>query len=226
MSKPSLAVIIPFRGGCRHREASMEYQVEYCTKVFSGNYDFELVVADDPGLRFNRGRALNEGVRRSSADTLIFLDGDLHVGIHEFVEAFRLLAKEECSFVVPFSSVNYLNPEGSRLTLKHRALVGRYEGRWTNRSTGGCNVLYRQDFLPFDNRFSGWGFEDAAWAMAMETLRGPARWVEKPCYHFWHPSAFDSQHPDHAASVELCGRYTAAHKNKTEMEKIIKEIVW
>lgn len=231
-----ISIVLPWRPGNPEREASKRYVVSQLLKSIRSIVDneasysgYELIEADDPGKEFNRGRALHAGVLKSKGDLLILCDSDLIIKEPELKEALDIAANNtEVSFVVPFNSVCYLDERSSNIVINSKLTFNmapnlKLSSVFDRKSTGGCVVLSRDRYLAFDPRFAGWGFEDAGWAMAMETMHGPICWLETPCYHLYHRSAFNPKTPEYTQSVSLVGRYTAANGNPSQMQLILDE---
>lgn len=219
-----LSVIIPHRY-MESRSANYDFVLSWYKDLFP---EAEFISADDPNPKFNRGRALDAGVKQSSGDVLIFGDGDLLVSPKSLHMALKEIQDTDVGFVVPFTRVAYLNEPSSKKVIKCGVLKENYPGTtfWKQPSTGGINVLKRSSYeasFGFDPRFEGWGFEDSAFDAAMQCLVGPTRWLEGPSYHLHHPSYRNGSSADHKAGIALCDRYRQAIKNKEAMLEIIGE---
>lgn len=144
-----------------------------------------------PDIGFTASRARNLGAMASTADYLVFLDGDCvpnarFVRAHEelaekgcFVNGNRVLLSERLSKQVTSGQVDlmrasYLNwllwrIRGDINKLTHWVYwpqaPGRYESQFRWKQIRSCNfALWRDDFWAvngFDESFEGWGHEDA-----------------------------------------------------------------
>jgi glycosyltransferase involved in cell wall biosynthesis len=153
-----------------------------------------------PDTGFTAARARNLAAVRSTADYLIFLDGDCVPHAH-WLQQHRALAKSGC-FVngsrvllspglsrrveqgqLDLSSLTTADWLRARLqgdcnTLKHliswTGAPGRYHARFQWKGIRSCNFgVWRDDLLAingFDESFSGWGHEDADLVLRLHNL--------------------------------------------------------
>jgi hypothetical protein len=87
------------------------------------------------------------------------------------------------------------------------------------------NVMTRSCFEAvggFDERFIGYGFEDIALALSLETICGPHHRMAGTIYHLWHPWA-EFLHQNYPISLELYQRYAAAAGDAARMRALMKE---
>jgi hypothetical protein len=97
-------------------------------------------------------------------------------------------------------SVQWAIPHWHVYRLTERVTAGVLAGRpvvddveqdpYQGHAGGGITVLSWEAFrdTPMDPRFVGWGQEDDAWALALDTLQGP-RWRGRAqLHHLWHPA--------------------------------------
>lgn len=115
--------------------------------------DYEVIIRDDPGA----AKARNEGIRRASADKLIFLDDDSRPSESYLAEAARVLEEE------PVVAGRILHPNDD--------IFGRYyTEHYDHGSTAGyidtfisCNMALRREVFDavglFDESFV-WGHEE------------------------------------------------------------------
>ncbi len=220
-----LSIVVPFRGaGDSWRGRAFEYVTDHLRLVFP---DAELIVCDDPHLTFNRGRALNEGVRQAQGDVLILADADLWVPPAAL--CYAVTVATEYGMVVPFDHLIGLDGPGSVDVYGGFDPAGvwaseRVELDWWRRSDGGCNVLTRAAFdtaRGFCAAFAGWGGEDAAFASAVGTLSGHVGWVPARAVHLWHPTDPTRGTERTEANMELAQAFSAAWGNPAAMRLLI-----
>jgi len=226
-------VLFPHReNSCSWRKNNNHYMWEHYRQLGVGHgISLSIHEADDDHELFNRGRALHNGFKSigplSRPDVMIFADGDLFVPLSRLLHALEI-AKDLKGYVVPFTQVKYLPDYATEAVYTGARIEQGFRGiySWTERSTGGINVLtpdvYEQSG-GFDPRFVDWGFEDAAFDAQVQTLVGPCKWLEGPSYHLYHPSARRGASPEFATSRTLCDRYRGAMHNPEEMKAIIGE---
>jgi hypothetical protein len=76
----------------------------------------------------------------------------------------------------------------------------------------------------FDERFSGWGCEDPAAVLTIETLVGPVRRITRNIYHLWHPPSpeKDSKNPDYKRNEALWNKYRTYEGNPKGLRRFIQ----
>lgn len=226
-----VSLVIPWRPGPGRDHRALDFVTGmYRTAL---GIELEVIVADDAGTPFNRGRALNAGVAQSRGEVLVLADADLVVPLDAIDSAVWTAAA--VGYVVPFTEVAFLDEDLTADVLNGDATAPDAAEAaadvFARRSTGGCNVITRDHFDAvggFDPRFAGWGFEDAAFDTAVSTLVGPGYWPPESvrAVHLWHPTARDPETPEHQQSLALCRRYEQAHGDRRAVETLIAERCW
>lgn len=182
---------------------------------------FEGVSEEGP---FNRAAALNAAARRPWRVAVI-LDADT------VVDAPRLRAGVNAArhglLVLPHDRFRSLTRRGTGEVLKGRKSPEEAPVRWIRPETKSSCLCVPRDLWEevggFDERFRGWGFEDAAFYAACRALAGVQR-IGGPVHHLWHPRSAekDPGSPDYVANRELAQRYKDA-RGRAEMEQILAE---
>lgn len=219
-------VVMPLRPGDDQRTRNAAVTARWWTDL-----GLRPNLCDDPNPDdFNRGRALNAGVEELGAnlgDVLILTDGDLlptEAAIEQAIGA--VVARTAPGFVVPFTEVRYLNEAATDAAHRGTLLPDLTEGVWDRPSTGGINIMRVSTFERchgFDPRFTGWGFEDAAFDIAAHALAGPTRWMPGHVLHLWHPPGRNPEAPSYDAGLVLCRRYEAAAGDEAAVRELIRE---
>lgn len=227
----SVGVIVPWRPSEPFRQIVLEYVMQHLTDQLAPD---ELCLCDDDGLTFNRGRALAAGVEQTKSDVLVFADADVLIDGTALRRAVRGCV--DVSYVVPFNRLVGLTHEASVEVLGGRQSwsidwmterADDVELDWPRLSTGGCNVMTREHYEQgggFDARFAGWGFEDAAFDICMQTLVGEPVWLDSCAVHLWHPH--DTTRSDNElieAGLSLARRYEAASGDVEQLRALIEE---
>lgn len=91
---------------------------------------------------------------------------------------------------------------------------------------GGITVLPVRTYLdvPLDTRFTGWGGEDEAWALALRALVGPPWRGTAPLWHLWHPPQDRaSRRWGSPEARDLYLRYRRAARHPDRMRALIAE---
>lgn len=77
----------------------------------------------------------------------------------------------------------------------------------------------------FDTRFSGWGFEDTAFKVAVETYTNRVMHIEQAeCLHLWHETSPEASRdaPTFSKNTALKLRYERAHFQPERVEAVLK----
>jgi hypothetical protein len=230
-SVTELAVVVPWRPGDPHRERAKAYvEGHIMATLDAAGWDAELIEVDDPGERFNRGRALHVGTEAVDARLYAFCDCDLWVPAWAILSA--LAMAEDGRVVVPFDRLIALGETATERVYRGAAPDGLWDAedvamRWDRPSSGGMNVLLADTYRTaggFDPRLSGWGFEDACFHAAHDTLVGPLRRVHQRAVHLFHPPDPTRHDPaTYKANLELTRRYEKAAGCPDMMRALIGE---
>lgn len=219
----SVALIVPWRGGCSHRELVWDWlRARYRRE----HPDWSLIVGGAPRDQpWVKASAVNSALARCSAEIVVVADADVWTeGIPDAVEAVR----NGSPWAVPHRDVYRLVEHSTTAFLAGMNWMGLelteppYPTYWG----GGVVVAPRETILdiPLDPRFVGWGQEDHAWGMALTYLAGTAWRGSKPLIHLWHPPQERMQR--RFGSLEgkrLWQRYLRARSDPRKLRDLIEE---
>ena len=175
----NISVVVPFRGGCPHREAVWDW-VRGSLET-SGWEIIEGRCGDGP---WRKAVALADGISRASGDRIVMHDADVWCdGLPEAIT-------DPAPIVVPHHLVHRLTQHSADQFMTGHA--GPYKldrPIYLGRPAGGLLVFDRTvwDQTPMDPRFTGWGQEDDSWAQALTVTHGPITRLRHDLYHLWHP---------------------------------------
>ena len=182
----SVSVVIPWRLA-PGRERAHAWVLQRWREHFPS---WQVVTGGAPEGPWRKGAAVRDGLTRATGSTVIVADADVWCdGIEQAVDE---VASGRAPWAMPHTLVRRLTeeatdkvlggelPEGLPTVETHPGMAG-----------GGMVVLPRQTAcgVPMDPGFEGWGQEDQAWAVALETLAGPMWRGTADLVHLWHPPA-------------------------------------
>jgi predicted glycosyltransferase involved in capsule biosynthesis len=159
--------------------------------------------AFNPGP-FNKSWGLNVGFRHCRAEVVVFADADLILN-RNALESSIALCRSEFDAVKPYDRLIDLTLEETQQVLTGQHLVREYRsGEKPNREgigeficfCGGLFVVRREVFEElggFDERFTGWGGEDDAMTIKLQTLLSSTHVIAgQTAWHLWHERQRDS----------------------------------
>lgn len=187
---------------------------------------FEGLSVDGP---FNRSRALNEAAAAAggSWDVAVILDADTVPDAARVRDGVDLAIKRG-RLVCPQDIFRSLTRTGTRSVLSGECQVQDAPKRWDYpQPKSSCLVVSASlwgEVGGFDERFEGWGFEDASFFHACEALVGVDRF-EGPVWHLWHPRSPEknTDRTAYQANQALGARYKAARRDRAAMRAILSE---
>ena len=243
MQGPTIAFIMPYWGTDPYRQKSFHFQQNFLMKFV---HDWEL----DPvpmgyigrGTNISRSGSRNDLARTGkNEEILIFLDADSIPDPAALYDSIGYVVSTK-QWLFPYSRYYNLTPKGSEAFMKdppwpHWQPEDSYEYEYVfpgpdpvdrPPADGGCLIVHREAFEKvrgYDERFIGWGGEDRAMVLALETLVGEQNRYPAAIYHLWHPNPPSErfEHPNWAANQQLLKRYQEARLYRTVMHDLVKE---
>lgn len=214
-----VVVLVP-----RRRDPWRDRLWTYAREHLAGEVNWPVFEGFHEEGSFNRAAAINAAARRPWRYAVI-LDADT------VVERRNLLAGVQAArrggLALPHDHFRSLTRRGTRSVL--RGLIEPQDApvRWVRENTkSSCICVSRElweEVGGFDERFHGWGFEDAAFFAACRALAGVER-IPGPVHHLWHPRSpeKDPASPDYIRNRELAALYKAA-RGASEMRELLAE---
>lgn len=225
---PSVAVLVPFRPAGEDRTAAWEY----LAGLWAARYPTWQVVAADSGPGpWCKATAVRAALEQTQAPILVVADADVWCdGVGTAVDEVRAGR----AWAIPHHRVLRLTSLASRQVFesgqwpRHRTTLTYAQRPYPGRPGGGMTVLSRETYerVPLDPRFTGWGQEDEAWALALRRLAGREWRGVEDLWHLWHaPQPRQSRTVGSREGFTLFRRYAAAARDVTRMRTLLDEIV-
>lgn len=220
----TVAVVIPWRPGTPERNAHHEYVRTHLRQLLPDAVHLDV---DSGHAPFSRAGSRNEGVRLAQiagADVVVLCDADTlpePEPLHAAIEA----ATDE-RLHLPYTWYRGLSQRG---TIDYLAGIPSadcavdLEHEW---ATGGVLVIQPASWWAaggMDERFVGWGFEDAAARICADALLGATIAHQGTITHLWHPSEVGHGSPQHVANGRLCQRYVDATGQPDAIRALLAE---
>jgi mannosyltransferase OCH1-like enzyme len=177
---------------------------------------------------FNRALAVNRASEAAGGwDVALVIDSDT-ISEPEAVRRAVQHAWETGDLSVAHNARHMLNRRGTEAILSGAALSRRFVRRTYHDSVSCAVAIRRAEWEAvggFDIRFEGWGFEDTAFKVAVETYTNRIMHIEQAeCLHLWHEKSPEASHtsPTYAKNTALKLRYERAHFQPERVEAILK----
>lgn len=186
----NVAVVVPRRSDGGRRDVLWAWNRERWAQVHPG---FNVVEGHHVDGPFNRSAAINNGVEAAgSFDVLVIADGDSFVSHDQLLEAIET-ADTTGQVTFGYDRFAYLNRAMSDL------VMAGFDGdwwpgvEWTMTGTCSSMVVVPAELWRVmggaDEGFVGWGGEDIAISLALQTFGGGMQRVHGDVWHLWHPPA-------------------------------------
>jgi glycosyltransferase involved in cell wall biosynthesis len=168
--------------------------------------DWELVIGRCAG-EWRKGRAINDALEQSRGMTLVIADADCVVDAYVLRHAVAMV-EAGAPWVIPHGMVNRLDEADTQTIIAGPEDADEFTGATIRKpyrgfAGGGILAVSRSNFeaaggLP--ECFMGWGAEDEALAVILDTLVGPHERLDHDLWHLWHPPGSRAAHPHYSAN--------------------------
>lgn len=219
-------ILVPRRDGFAERDRIWAW-----TRSWWASHFPELPIVEghhDTGL-FNRSAAVNRAsVLAGEWDVALVIDSDVLCDPAHVRQAIATAARDG-RLVVPFTVRHNLDQRGSA------RIMGGYDGPWERHIArnyydqhSGVIAIPRTAWDTvggFDESFAGWGMEDTAFAISVETLVGPLVHMDGELWHLWHPTAPEGHRGTPSANRNRArgARYQAARGDPDGIRALLAE---
>jgi len=211
-----VSVMIPWR-----EEPSRLRSLEYVQNWYRHNLGVEPILCDTDHVEFNRAGARNECVRQATEQVIIINDADTIPELSPLLSAVAQIQIDSLA-QLPYTLWRSLDEIASEAVMSGTAPSER-PGLELDGSVGGVMVTTRDIWTRHggqDERFVAWGYEDAAWCMAHDTLVGAMRRHSGYIYSLRHTPSVREETTQNIG-LELVYRYHQANGNPDAMRELV-----
>lgn len=224
-----VSIIIPFQTDNGPRAEAFKWIKQYYERIMP---EAELCLGIIDNDKINKSKAVNLAAKKATREIFVIADADIVYDPKLIVKAIEVL--NESAWVVPFTEIYDIERSGTERLIQTEPTwpfdVKSEEctkANWIYTGFAGkLIVIPKVNFEAvggFDERFSGWGGEDDAFSLSVQTLCGKLANVTGEIYHVWHPVSNYGTNPNGKANLELLNRYKRASGNRKEMTNLISE---
>lgn len=220
---PKASVVVPFAPTDDHRIANWRW----LRRRLSVLHDVEIIEApgDYPWIKAD---AVADGIRRAAHELVVVMDADVVIDPRTLNRAIAAV-DAGAPWVMPHYQVHRLTEDETAAVLtQDPSSEVSARGRHLERDPfpgcvgGGIVVTTKTAWerAPMDPRFVGWGYEDASWGMALNTLAGTCERLQADLVHLWHPEQ-PSRPRRQEASAALWKDYQKANGVPARMSRVV-----
>lgn len=201
---------------------------DWCRQWWATEHpDVPIIEGYHEGGPFNRSAAVNRAAA-GAWDVAVLIDADVLCDTGRVNEAVDL-ANLTRRVVLPFTVRYNLSYHGTQKVMAgERGSWKPFIHRTYHEMVSSCVVIPRSAWETvggFDETFSGWGWEDTAWAAAVDTLVRPLLYIRGDLWHLWHATAQEGRvnSPTWRANKARAELYEAAWGDRTAMRGLLNE---
>lgn len=237
-ARPEVSVIVPWRDegdtGLGFEGTQRFWNWEFCRRRWERHVGklaqhVEFVQADNRAPAFDRGGSRNAGIDATTGDVIVLADADVIPDFELIDQAIAAVRDGGFAWALPYDVYLNVTEEATDLILDrgvpHWTGGVAYDHRITD-SVAGILVIDRAKLgdVRYDPRFDGWGYEDNAFAAALDTLAGPHFRVHGHLLHLWHPVAPDGgfNQPRIGRNRALWAKYQRAAGHPDRMRRLLE----
>lgn len=231
----SLSVLIPYFPDSPERETVFHWVVDRYRLLYPG---IQICLGIDYDEPFSRSKARNNAFSEATGDILIINDADTFCNKRYIDAAIDIVQSEDRAWVLPYTRYYNTTQNGAEKLLQQDPSVDvdvldleigntvDAKNHPPDGSVAGVMVVPREAFVTvggYDEKFQGWGYEDDAFALALDTLWGRHLRVHGYVVHLWHPPAVDGdfKNPNIEANRNRWNAYKRAGGSEQKMREVL-----
>jgi hypothetical protein len=225
-----VSVIVPRTVDGAERDAAWRWVRQRYETLFP---DWRIIEGVGDANQWRKGEAIGKALKESTGSVLVIADADCVVPADALREAVAMV-EAGTPWVVPHTLVHRLNPGETQAWLTtpvDRDVTppdaGLMRGPYQGFSGGGILVVGRPEYEAtggIPRGFVGWGGEDEALSVILDTLIGPHARLPHDLIHLWHPTQRQrttTRHQVHANRA-LYHRYLSCKDNPDLMWTLVQ----
>lgn len=225
--RAGVSVVIPWRTDNGPRAAALAWMREWYAAHFP---DWEVVLGEAPEGNWRKGAAVADALARAKGLTLVVADADCVVAPAALTEAVRMVQTGAAPWVVPHTLVHRLDEVSTAAVLGSAPEAVTFGGCVVRKpyqgfAGGGLLVVDRSAYETaggIPQAFHGWGAEDEALALVLDTLVGEHVRLPHDLWHLWHEHGARVRDPLYRENRALLRRYKAAAQNADAMWALVR----
>lgn len=192
MFDEKVSILIPFKSDRAQRDRNWTW-IKKRYEILMPRA--EICIGETNIVPYCKAAAVNNAAKLATREIFIIADADIVFDINHMEIAIQGLSLY--SWIIPYQSINRLTEKQTVNLLNQDTSISMSDINFTGctsilGSIGGLIIVPRKYFEKirgFDERFKGWGAEDDAFYMAMNTILGRNARLKTPIWHLSHPLA-------------------------------------
>jgi hypothetical protein len=220
-------VLVPYSPDKGPRDAAWEWVRRWYEK---NHPNWGLIVGSGKGSTWRKGAAVNDALRRTNAEVVIIADADVFIDPDALTQAVDLVTRR-FGWVVPHTTVRRFDEETTQriLVTDYRSLrldeAGYARAPYQGMAGGGLVVVQRAHLEAIGGmpeQFEGWGCEDEALALALDTIIAPHKRLGHDLYHLWHPTLNDARSETYQANRVRWDEFRLSNGDPVAMWEVLR----
>lgn len=203
-----VSVIIPWEDDEGPRARALEWVERRYRALFP---DWQLVRGHCRGEVWRKGVAIADALERATGLVLVIADADCVVAPDALAQAVHLVSSGRAPWVVPHSLVHRLDEASTETVLAQDPAAATFAGElirapYQGFAGGGLVVVGRAEYEAtggIPRRFAGWGAEDVALGIILDTILGSHTRLPADLWHLWHPTGARWSDPNFRENLAL-----------------------
>jgi hypothetical protein len=224
-----ISLIIPYKPDGGYRDKVWSWLERRYTRLMP---EAEIIVGLDNSEPYCKSRSVNKAAGLAKRDIFVIADADIVFDPIKIYFAAEMLA--DYGWVRPFVNRIELSEKDTvelltKCPCENMTQQVFSDYKVAQPGVGSINIVSRRNFelvKGFDERFKGWGAQDCAFEMALDTLCG-IRYTppDSTIWHLYHPQTIDDTYrsPNYPANHALYCRYLGANGKPDLMQALINE---